>query len=162
MKHGETRDKLKKLLDENQDLTRSGASEALGITIQQVSNHLKKLGVRLKDARMNPGRVAKPKIWTGHFGSEKNLSSHFIGGASEMCVCADLLRRGIPVYRAITFVSAADLIADLDGVLTRIEVKSVRRKQDGKFHYSALHPERFDVLALVDRQGVVEYRPKID
>ena len=79
-----------------------------------------------------------------------------------MCVCADLLRRGIPVYRAITFVSAADLIADLDGVLTRIEVKSVRRKQDGKFHYSALHPERFDVLALVDRQGVVEYRPKID
>lgn len=161
MKHGETREKLSILAAADKSLSIAGASDALGITRQQVSKHLKVLGIKLKDARMNTTRPHSGKRWTNHFGGTKPLPSHFIGGASELCVCADLLKKGVPVYRAVTFVSSADLVADLDGVLTRIEVRSVRRQQDGKFHYSAPHPERFDVLALVDMAGVVEYRPAI-
>jgi hypothetical protein len=96
------------------------------------------------------------------FGGRGRLSSHFIGGAGELTVCADLLRRGIPVYRACTFVSAADLIIDLGGKLLRIEVRSATRNGKGTLRYPhPSQPERYDVLALVDRAYTVTYRPDI-
>lgn len=131
----------------------------LNVSTQSVYATAKKHGLQIVSRPL--GRPGKDRVWTGHFGSEKKLSSQFIGGTAEMFVCADLLRRGIPTYRAITAHSSADLVADLNGTLCRIEVKSARRNVNGTLSYSAPMPERFDILALVDRQGVVEYRPDL-
>ena len=159
-KFGKTALAIKDAVSGNPAITAKEVAGLLGITRQAVHGHVKNLGLKLGDGRR--GRVSSPRIWTGHFGNEKKLTSHFIGGASEMIVCADLLKRGIPVYRAITFVSAADLVADMAGVLVRVEVKSVRRNQAGNINYKAPNAHRFDLLALVDCDGAVEYRPPID
>jgi hypothetical protein len=69
------------------------------------------------------------------------------------------LRRGIPVYRALTSVSSCDLIVDISGKLLRIEVRSARLHDDGRLAFPAPTPGRYDVIALVDQHSGVTYRP---
>lgn len=111
-------DIIKNALVENPDLSAIELAGIAGITRQYVYDLCRKHGVLLRDAR----HTAEAKEWANHFGGNKRLTSHFIGGASELFAAADLLRRGIPVYRALTFLSAADMIADIGGRLIRIEV----------------------------------------
>lgn len=134
------------------------ASEA-SISRQRVHQICKAEGIKLMDRRRREGRPAQ---WTNHFGGERKLSSHFIGGASELTAAADLLRRGIPVYRAVTFVSSADLVIDLDGDLLRVEVRSAKRNQDGSLRYPMpANRARYDILALVEPDGKVTYKPDV-
>lgn len=160
MKHGEMLEKIRSALQADDSLTAADLARRFEVSVNSIYAQLNKHGIAVKKGKK--GRAPKPRVWTGHFGHTEKLSSHFIGGASEMIVCADLLKRGIPVYRAITFLSSADLIADMDGALVRIEVKSAKRNENGNFQFAAPHPERFDVLALVDQHGAVDYRPPID
>jgi hypothetical protein len=160
MKHGTTAKKIMALVEANPLITATEIATTLGIARQSVYSHAKTKGIELK--KQMPGIHSNPRVWKGQFGNEKKLGSHFIGGTSEMYACADLLRRGIPVYRAITFMSSADLIADMDGKLVRVEVKSAKRGAAGHLQYASPKPDKFDVLALVDPDGKVEYRPSID
>lgn len=149
-------DIIKNALVENPDLSAIELAGIAGITRQYVYDLCRKHGVLLRDAR----HTAEAKEWANHFGGNKRLTSHFIGGASELFAAADLLRRGIPVYRALTFLSAADMIADIGGRLIRIEVKSARRNKNGSLRYSPPYDHaRYDVLALVEPNGFVTYKP---
>lgn len=144
------------------DAPNSSAAElatVAGISRQRVHQICKAAGIVLVDRRRRGG---EPRQWANHFGGEKKLPSHFIGGASELTAAADLLRRGIPVYRAVTFVSSADLVIDRDGRLLRIEVRSAKRNQDGSLRYPMpANRARYDVLALIEPDGKVTYKPDV-
>jgi hypothetical protein len=153
-----TAEQLRELIKSNPATTVAIAAAALGVSRQRISQIAKKDGLTLRDGRMDKAS-ARDKQWRNHWGGTDKLSSHFIGGACELLTAADLLRRGIPVYRAATFLSSCDLIADVDGVLLRIEVRSARQREDGRLAFPPPKKGRYDVIALVDQHGRVTYRP---
>ena len=160
-----TSEKVRAALEANPCSSAADLAQAVGVTRQRVHQICRAEGLKPKDMRrgFKPGRKSDPNwVRPNHFGGQKQLSSHFTGGASELTASADLLRRGVPVYRALTFVSAADLIIDLDGRLLRVEVRSAKRNASGHIRYAAPQKGRYDVLALVEPDGSVTYRPSLD
>ena len=155
-----TANKIRAILEREPNIKAEEIAKEVGVSTQSVYQHIRnhKLPYIKKTGWVSAGRTE----WKGQFGHGKKLTSHFIGGTAEMYACADLLRRGIPVYRAITFLSAADLVVEMGGDLYRVEVKSGRRNQSGVLHFGAPTVGKFDILAIVDPDGVVEYRPPID
>ena len=154
-----TTEQLKELVKNNPATTVAIASTEIGVSKQRISQIAKKHGLKLRDGRQDKASN-RDREWRNHWGSPEKLSSHFIGGASELIASADLLRRGIPVYRALTFLSSCDLIANVSGVLLRLEVRSARLKQDGRLAYASPNADRYDVIVLVDQDSNVTYRPK--
>jgi hypothetical protein len=139
-------------------ITIGEAADELKISRQAVSAMAKKYNLQMRDGRKTTTPMPTKK---NHFDSARAVSSHFVGGASECTVAAHLLRLGIPVYRAMTFVSAADLVVDHDGVLLRIEVRSARIYKFGGMSYAQpTDTTRYDVLALVTPDGGVIYKPR--
>lgn len=65
-----------------------------------------------------------------------HLTTSSKGAAAELLVCADLVRRGLSAFRAVSPASAYDLIASTpDGRVWRLQVKKGRRmsiNRDGK------------------------------
>jgi hypothetical protein len=143
-------------------ITATALIERFAVSRQHIYALCKRHGLKLRRSLQRP-RARPERKPTGHFGQAAGaLSTHFIGGASELTACADLLRRGVPVYRAITFVSAADLIIDFRGKLIRVEVRSAKRNNNGPLRYQApINRSRYEVLALVDGHGAVTYKPNI-
>jgi hypothetical protein len=86
------------------------------------------------------------------------------GAISELLVSADLLRRGLPVFRAVSAAAPCDLIVLRDGQALRVEVRSgtYGREVDGLptiyFPLGDKDRGRFDVLAVVVGD-VVRYLP---
>lgn len=149
-------EQIKQILAEDADSTAAIIATKIGVSRQRVHQICKAAGVTLFDGRRRGGSAA----WSNHFGGPEVLSSHFVGGASELTACADLLRRGIPVYRAVTFVSAADLVIDFRGALLRVEVKSAKRNNSNSLRYPMpADRSRYDILALVESNGAVTYKP---
>lgn len=99
-------------------------------------------------------------VLTNHFGHPRaRQNPGLIGAASELVVAAYLMQRGITVYRAMSAAAACDLIVDFDGDLFKIEVRSAKRDTSGKLVFSTPEP-RYDLLALVTPDGLVEFRPR--
>ena len=92
------------------------------------------------------------------------LSNGTIGAIAEIQVCADLMKRGYHVFRAISPSCHCDLVAYKTGeTLYRIEVKKGQRSRDGSLYLPSFTPEyaeRYDILALVDDVGIIRYIPK--
>ena len=82
------------------------------------------------------------------------------GAWGESLVCADLLKRGVHVYRAISPSAPCDLMALVDDKLARIEVKTVTMS-DHPSVFVKSH-ESHDILALVFPAGEVHYYPSLD
>jgi len=149
-------EEIKQILVADADSTAASIAAKIGVSRQRVHQICKANGIALADGRRRGGSAT----WINHFGGHEALSSHFVGGASELTTCADLLRRGIPVYRAVTFVSAADLVIDFRGSLLRVEVKSAKRNNSNSLRYPMpADRSRYDILALVEPSGAVTYKP---
>lgn len=72
------------------------------------------------------------------------------GAAHELAVCADLLMRGYHVFRSVSPGCPCDLITMRDGILTRIEVKTLTPNFDlVTFVRSLRKNHQFDVVAIV-------------
>lgn len=99
-------------------------------------------------------------VWRAQFGSAERMSTSLVGACSELIAAADLMRRGLIVCRSLSPVSSYDLVVDVEGQLIRVEVRSGRRKDDGRVYCAVPDRGRFDVLAIVDQHARVEYRPK--
>lgn len=152
-------EKIRAMLTVNKNASAADLAAAANVSRQRVHQICKAEGISIVDRRR---RAGEPKQWSNHFGGDKKLSSHFIGGASELTAAADLLRRGIPVYRAVTFVSSADIVIDINGKLLRVEVRSAKRNQDGCLRYPMpADRARYDILALVEPDGTVTYKPEL-
>ena len=81
------------------------------------------------------------------------------GAVSEMLVACDLERRGLSTYRAVSMHAPFDLaVYDARGLI-RVEVKTATSTTStGKLHSPvAQRPDRYDVLALVGHDGVIQY-----
>ena len=150
---------IRELIKSEPSISQSDVAARLGLSRQRVSQLCQEFGIEMKDARR--GRRSKGPIRRAdlnHFGhARQRHSPSFIGGACELTVASDLLRRGIAVYRSLTPVGAFDLVADYEGTLFRIEVRAAKR-QGEQLIFS--RPDlRYDVLALVTPDVTVTYRP---
>lgn len=156
--------KIKAAVLENPEIYVSEMARKLGVSRQYIHQICKKHEIKLIKGwdrkELTDNAIERSKS-IYHFGAK--ASCVFIGGASELTASADLLRRGIPVYRALAFVGPADLVINLDGKLLRVEVRSARRKKDGGLSYCTppINEDRYDVLALVEPNGGVTYKPDI-
>lgn len=81
-----------------------------------------------------------------------------VGAASELLVCADLLRLGWNVFRSVSPVSPFDLIIVRDtSLLLRVEVRTAFNHK-GKI--ACPKHGTYDVLAIV-RDCEIVYRPEL-
>lgn len=85
------------------------------------------------------------------------------GAISELLVCADLLRLGYAVFRAVSPNCSCDLVILTKSETLRVEVKSAVRTTLGKvsFATSNLNANNYDILALVLSDRTIEYRPPL-
>lgn len=142
------------------NLSQADVARLLGISRQRVSQLCKQHGLVLRNAIRGPRPDRRIGPNPNHFGHARGRSnSAFIGAAGEATVAAYLMQRGIPVYRSMSPVASCDLIADLDGVLFKIEVRSAKRTNSGRLTF-AIPQERYDVLALVTPDGAVQFRAR--
>jgi hypothetical protein len=58
------------------------------------------------------------------------LAASTVGAISELAVCADLLSKGYDVFRSVSPAAPCDLIAQKEGKLIRVEVKTNASKPD--------------------------------
>lgn len=81
---------------------------------------------------------------------ERGISPGTVGAIAEMLVCADLLRRGYDVFRAVSPNSPADLVVLYEHKLYSIEVRTGYRKFAGSDGYVVTNPRHFaNILAVV-------------
>lgn len=168
-REGETLSKIKALLEDNPSATTAEVAAALGVSRQNIYTIVKREGIKLARGRQRCGPISaaeRERRWPGGRRHDRTtadgmrLATAVVGGASELIVCADLLLRGAAVYRSVAYHCMADLVADIGGRLLRVEVRSARRTVQGHLRYPSPGPDRvFDVLALVDRDRCVTYRP---
>lgn len=80
-----------------------------------------------------------------------------MGGIGEMLVCADLLSRGHDVFRAINQHCHCDLVAIKDGLISRVEVRSVKVNSEGRIYPTLVNTDDCDLYAFVTPDGRIEY-----
>jgi len=101
-----------------------------------------------------------PKGWAKFKHLEKfKPITHKLGGIGELTVCANLLRSGYSVFRAVADHETCDVIAMKDDKIWRVEVRTCRRSPEGKIFYPKSDPRKYDVLAAVDHFGCITYIP---
>ncbi|MCI0528347.1 MAG: hypothetical protein L0Y56_12980 [Nitrospira sp.] len=82
------------------------------------------------------------------------------GTFHEMKVVIDLMRRGYEVYRAVSGGAPCDFVAVKDGKAIRVEVTTGHRYKT-KLNHPPKDPNKFDVLAIVEHDGWITYRPDL-
>jgi hypothetical protein len=94
------------------------------------------------------------------------LTTGMVGAVQELLVSADLLARGIHVFRAVSPSCPCDLIAMHRARLLRIEVRTGYRGARGQVVFSsssrdldAAGASKFDVIAVVLPDRSIVYRP---
>ena len=126
------REKLLAFHKANPGATQGDAAAALGVSRQRISQLCQELGLRFMRATRASNRPIMPKAdhW-GNTGLARSRSPHFIGAGGEMLVAADLLVRGISVFRSLSATAEFDLLAVFNGRMLRIECRSARYKMNG-------------------------------
>lgn len=91
---------------------------------------------------------------------ERPLSTGTAGALSELIVACDLMKRGFHVFRALSPSCECDLAILRDGSFRRVEVTTgYIYGPSGKVMVAPHKAERYDVLAIVLREGEIVYRP---
>ena len=147
------RQKFLDFIEANPSASQSDAAVALGVTRQRISQLCNAEGIKMERPAGGRCRSAPPanKTIMGRdrerfIGTAGNTT---IGALCEVAVCADLLDRGIHVFRSMSPDSPCDLVALLGGVPFRVEVKCSRKDRTGNVVRPNSIPERYDVLACV-------------
>lgn len=104
------------------------------------------------------------------FPSNRSVASPFrelvagdVGALSEMMACADLIRRGFHVFRAVSPSAPCDLVAVSEAGTYRVEVKTAGRRANGRVSKPKIAPAvrvRYDVVAYVVHDGEIVYEPE--
>lgn len=92
------------------------------------------------------------------------IPSGTIGALHELVICADLMRRGWNVFRAMSPSCPCDLIVyRSESPLFRVEVRTAQRRADGEVYRQPNTWEigRYDVRALVCHDGEIIYEPDV-
>lgn len=113
-----------------------------------------------KDCRITWRRLDYQKLNSGKNPLLKNRCS-VIGAIHELEACADLMKRGYEVYRAVSASANCDLVVLKDNKLLRVEVTTGKLYGNGKIYYPPKTKQIFDVLAVVIYGGPVHYFPDL-
>lgn len=151
------RQKFLDYIEANPNATQAQVAAAFGVTRQRVSQLCKAEGIQLaRPVGQTGGRgnIAPLPVYKTIMGRDRERfigkgGNSTIGALCEVVVCADLLDRGIHVYRSMSPDSPCDLVALVDGKPFRIEVKCSRKDRYGNVVRPNNHPDRYDVLACV-------------
>jgi hypothetical protein len=85
------------------------------------------------------------------------LPSGTLGAMNEMVVCADLIRQGYHVFRAVSPSCPCDLLILSGSKISRVEVTSGCRNYKGKIMFCPHNLDYYDVLAVVLPGGEIIY-----
>ena len=155
-----SRDKLKKLISKNQNITAREAAEKLGLSRQRLYQILKTEGIVLARPTTILSRpVDKVKA---KFSQHEGLPPYVVGEMNELLVAIDILKRGHDVYRSITGRGLCDLVAvhRTSGVAIRVEVKTAYNVK-GRVLASKGNQNKFDIMARVFWDGEIHYDPPL-
>jgi endogenous inhibitor of DNA gyrase (YacG/DUF329 family) len=89
------------------------------------------------------------------------ISTKSIGAIGELLVSADLLSRGVDVFRALSPASPCDLVALHGGKLYRVEATVGKRKADGQLTWVPHDENRYDVIAVLLNRREIVYVPDL-
>lgn len=130
------------------------------VTVAQIGAEMALERARMAAALVYPHKLTKPRRRHTklHFNT---ISTPTKGTIAELQISIDLLKRGFPVFRALSPSCPCDLAIVVDGKLLRIEVTSAKQGPNGRPYYSKHNPENFDVLALVFDSGKIQYIPDL-
>ncbi len=92
-------------------------------------------------------------------GGYGDLSPSRVGAIHEMMVCADLCKRGLSIFRAVSPSEECDIMAMRGSEIFRIEVTTGYRSPRGALNFPPKQTARFDILAVVERSGKITYHP---
>lgn len=151
--------RFKQAVAENPQITTSTLARWLGISREQVVDLCKEHNINLKRPLPFERRINRET----QYGYGRHSPS-VRGEAGELSVCADLLRRGVSVYKAVCRAGAVDLVGDVDGHLLRFEVRTGTKRVDGKgwSYQTPADNTAYDVLALVTSDcSDIAYKPPI-
>jgi len=87
-----------------------------------------------------------------------------VGSASELLACADLLKRGFSVFRAVSGCCSCDIVILKGKTLLRVEVKTAYRNESGRGVCAVNQRQvgQHDILAKVFLvENVIEYTPPL-
>jgi len=160
-------DTIAMLRTQHPDWTLAIIGAEVGVTHEYVRQVLSARGLRTKAVRApfvgsRRPKEKKPPIPTVTWSNsgEIALGKGDIGTITELLVCADLVRMGHDIYRAVNHSSPADLIVFANGRAYRVEVKSAQMK--GNCVASGIGAvEKYDILARVLPDGKIFYLPAL-
>ena len=93
---------------------------------------------------------------------ESFLAPNQRAALSELLVAADLIRRGYHVFRALSSGPPCNLMVLVGERVYRIYVKAGLRTPTGRLMFPNVDRAKFDVLAVVERNGAIHYVPALD
>lgn len=98
--------------------------------------------------------------WRGKY---EGLTTGIVGAINELLVAADLLRRGLHVFRAMSPSCPCDLTVLKGSTLLRFEVTTARKSLvTNTISYPKHNPENYDFMALVFPDGTIQYLPSLE
>lgn len=155
--------RLQAAIDACPTITTKELAAVTQLSRQTVHDFCKRHGITLQDGRRK--KASGPSI-TAVMPQPNEIrdrvSPHLVGASSEMAVCADLLRRGWPTYRACSPIAAAAVVVEIAGQLRRIEVRTAQRQGKSLRYAMPKNDVFYDILALVDGEGLITYKPSIE
>lgn len=93
----------------------------------------------------------------------REVSTSTTGAVGELLVAADLMKSGYSVFRALSPSCSCDLAVLHNGKLCRVEVRSGNRSVSGDTtYYNKGDTSRYDVMAVIFRDGEIVYYPRIE
>lgn len=90
-----------------------------------------------------------------------HLTTGSYGALQELRVITDLMLKGYQVFRAVSPSSTVDLLILQSSKTYRVEVTSGMLSQQGVIYHPAKNIQRFDILAIVFRNGDITYQPEL-
>lgn len=111
-------------------------------------------------------KYCSKKCRNGYVPQNNALSTGQIGAMNELIVSADLIRRRVHVFRAVSPSSPCDLIIILGGQLLRVEVTTGNRHlmangELGKLCFISHNHDKYDILAVVTSTEGIVYIPPL-
>ena len=92
----------------------------------------------------------------------RNVNTSHIGTLGELLVSVDMMRRGYQVFRALSPGSSCDMLVLKNNEVLRVEVTKGSRhtKDQTKLWWPKHAPERYDIIAVWEDNGLITYPEK--
>ncbi len=161
-------DELRKLMQDEPNLTADEAATRMGVSRQRVYQLRDRAGVTFRRVYARPyaprdthnKRGPESRVITG--GVSHPVSASVAGKIGEMLVAADLMARGYVVFFPLYTRALCDLVAlDSRGKALRVEVRCGHKKQSGAVSFTRKSVKDSDIYAVVMTGEPVHYDPPL-